>query len=104
MSNDLSQQNVQFPLAGGAEGEGLTGGGPVVIPFGLRYAVPAPASAVAEVDYSRISYDDARQIAVITGDDGSLLPAMKHTSTTTKTSTASQDRKGEDSDSDATGT
>lgn len=39
-----------------------------------------------------------------TDDDGTLIPAMKHTSTATKTSTASQDRQGDDSDTDSTGT
>lgn len=100
MANDLSQHGEQFPLSGGAGGEEAPG----AVPFGLRYAVPAPASAVAVVDYARIRYDEARQIAVIEGDDGSLLPAMRHTSTQTKTATASQDRQGEDSDTDATGT
>jgi putative ATP-grasp target RiPP len=71
-----------------------------VLPFGLKRAVRADT---IDVDLPSISYDPARQIAVITdGDD--VLPAMHHTSTNTKTSTASQDRKGNDSDSDSTGT
>lgn len=100
MANDLAQQSALFPLAAGTGGEDT----PTAYPFGLRYVVRAPASAVAVVDYSRIQYDEVRQIAVVTGDDGSLLPTMKHTSTQTKTATASQDRNGEDSDTDATGT
>lgn len=72
-------------------------------PFGLRYVIAPAESSVVEVDFSRISYDPVQQISVILDDDGSLLPAMKHTSTTTKTSTASHDRKGDDADTDSTG-
>jgi putative ATP-grasp target RiPP len=56
-----------------------------------------------DVDFSTISYDPVRQIALAVDGSGSVIPAMKHTSTRTKTSTGSQDRKGADSDSDATG-
>jgi putative ATP-grasp target RiPP len=71
------------------------------VPFGLKYAV-TPASTV-DIDLPSISYDPARQVAVITDGD-TILPAMRHTSTHTSTSTASQDRNGNDSDSDSSGT
>lgn len=102
MVNDLSAYAGQFPLE---EERGGRAAGDQVRPFGLRYATSVPASAVASIDFSRISYDEKRQIALVADDDGTLIPAMKHTSTQTKTSTASHDRKGgDDSDTDSTGT
>jgi putative ATP-grasp target RiPP len=102
--NGLVRQGDQFPL-GAALGvnDETAGAGKTVSPFGLRYVTAPAAGSVVEVDFSEISYDPVRQIAVVADDDGSLLPAMKHTSTTTKTSTASNDRKGSDSDTDYTG-
>jgi putative ATP-grasp target RiPP len=99
--NDLVQQSDQFPL-GAALGAGdeAPRDGMATSAFGLRYVT---AASVVRVDFSKISYDPVRQIAVVADDDGHLLPAMKHTSTTTSTSTASNDRKGNDSDTDATG-
>ncbi|MBO0802110.1 MAG: putative ATP-grasp-modified RiPP [Nocardiopsaceae bacterium] len=102
MANDLSACAGQFPLEE-EHGTGQAAGDPVR-PFGLRYATAVPASAIASIDFSGIRYDEEQQIAVVTDDDGTLIPAMKHTSTRTKTSTASHDRQGDDSDTDATGT
>lgn len=109
MTNDLTRYGDQFPLgtASGADNDG-PGSGIGALggarPFGLRYAVSPPASSVVSIDFSRVSYDPVRQIAIVTEDDGSVLPAMRHTSTRTTTSTASEDRGGPDRDTDATGT
>jgi putative ATP-grasp target RiPP len=104
--NELMRHADHFPLDN-TPGEGGHGG-PLrarwaARPFGLRYATAFSRSSVVDVDFSRITYDPVRQIALVGDDDGSLIPAMKHTSTHTSTSTGSQDRKGADSDSDATG-
>lgn len=103
-TNDLVRQGDQFPLgtALGTHDESA-GDGPIVVPFGLRYVTAPAASSVVRVDFSKISYDPVRQIALVADDDGSLLPAMKHTSTSTSTSTASHDREGNDSDTDSSG-
>jgi len=100
-TNELARQEDHFPLSAPA-GEPAASG-QVVLPFGLRYATAVPPASVVRIDFTKISYDPARQISVVADDDGSLLPAMKHTSTTTSTSTASHDREGNDSDTDSTG-
>jgi putative ATP-grasp target RiPP len=98
--NDLVREGDHFPLGENlAERESS-----VATPFGLRYATLPNDGSRVELDFSRISYDPERQIATVIDDDGSIIPAMRHTSTQTKTTTASQDRKGDDSDTDATGT
>jgi putative ATP-grasp target RiPP len=92
-----------FPL-----GEDLLRGGRgserAALPFGLRYATTPAVAAAVRLDFSRIAYDPEQQIAVVTEDDGTLLPAMRHTSTQTKTETGSHDRTGPDDDTDTTGT
>ena len=107
-TNNLVRQGDHFPLGAGlgASEDIVTEsaeGGEAKLPFGLRYVTAPPESSVVKVDFSKISYDPVQQMALIADDDGSLLPAMKHTSTTTKTSTASHDREGNDSDTDASG-
>jgi putative ATP-grasp target RiPP len=105
--NDLTRQADHFPLDGPGIADPafaeLSCDARAVRPFGLRYATAPPPSSMVEVDIAKISYDPVRQISLVTGDDDSLLPAMKHTSTTTKTSTGSHDRQGADSDTDASG-
>lgn len=102
--NDLVGQGDQFPLGAAlAIDDETAGAGETVLPFGLRYVTAPAATSIVKVDFSKISYDSDRQVALVADDDGSLLPAMKHTSTTTSTSTASNDRKGNDSDTDSTG-
>lgn len=60
MANDLSAYAGQFPLEE-ERGSGQAAGGSVR-PFGLLYATAA--SAVAVIDFSRIRYDEERQIAL----------------------------------------
>ncbi|HUZ26026.1 MAG TPA: putative ATP-grasp-modified RiPP [Streptosporangiaceae bacterium] len=106
-TDDLMWQGDHFPLGAAFSTSDAAaepaGDGQAARPFGLRYATAPAAGSLVEVDLSKISYDPVRQISLVTDDDGSLLPAMKHTSTATKTSTGSHDRKGADSDSDSTG-
>jgi putative ATP-grasp target RiPP len=100
-TDELAWQGDHFPL-GATAGEAVASEA-AVLPFGLRYVTAAPPASVVRIDFAKISYDPARQISLVTEDDGSLLPAMKHTSTSTSTSTASHDREGNDSDTDSTG-
>jgi putative ATP-grasp target RiPP len=104
-TDDLMRPGDHFPL-----GEAFSSapiavpvGSEAARPFGLRYASAPAAGSLVELDLSLLSYDPLRQIALVAEDDGSFLPAMKHTSTSTKTSTGSHDRKGADSDTDSTG-
>ena len=70
-----------------------------VTAFGARHAVevvPAP------VDLSTLRFDEDRQISVI-GENGTTVPALKHSTGKTTTNTAQQDNKGgSDRDSDQT--
>jgi putative ATP-grasp target RiPP len=102
--NDLMRHGDQFPLGAPLGSRGNTADEDIVVPFGLRYAEPTPPSARVDVDFSKISYDPVRQIAVVVDGDGGVLSAMRHTSTQTSTDTASRDRDGPDRDTDATGT
>ena len=100
--NDLTRPGDHFPL-----GEALAddhSDASAVRPFGLRFATTPTAAAVVDIDWSKVGYDQAHQITTVTEDDGTVLPAMKHTSTRTSTTTSSHDRKGADSDTDSTGT
>lgn len=97
--NDLDRAGMHFPLGaplrpGDADTE--------VRPFGLRYSVKP--DSVVDLDWDQITYDPDRQISIVTDDAGTIVPAMRHTSTKTKTSTNSDDRKPPDSDEDASGT
>jgi putative ATP-grasp target RiPP len=100
-TSDLDRAGAHFPL--GLPLPPARSGVTAMAPFGLLRAVPPSPSAVVDVDWSAIGFDPSRQIAVIV-DDGTVLPAMKHTSTQTKTSTNSHDRNPPDDDKDATGT
>jgi putative ATP-grasp target RiPP len=100
-ANELVWASEQFPM--GAPIDENVGNPQAAFPFGLRYAVTPPSASVVQIDFSKISYDAARQISVVAEDDGSVTPAMKHTSTVTKTSTASHDRTGDDKDTDSSG-
>lgn len=100
--NELVREGDHFPLSTSLSEETMDE--QTALPFGLRYVTTAPPASTVQIDFSKIGYDPVRQISVMACGDGSLLPAMKHTSTTTKTSTASHDRQGNDSDTDASGT
>ncbi|MCW2914405.1 MAG: hypothetical protein JWN52_2473 [Actinomycetia bacterium] len=98
ISNDVARVGSHFPL--GAQ-LGPYIGGEAVRPFGLQYATEP--TEVIDLEWDQLGYDEGRQIAIVTDEDGAILPAMKHTSTKTKTSTNSDDRKPPDDDEDATG-
>jgi putative ATP-grasp target RiPP len=100
--NDLTRTGDHFPLS-----RPLPDGdsdAPALRPFGLRFASTPTAAAMVDLDWSRIGYDETQQVATVTDDDGTVLPAMRHTSTRTSTTTASQDRNPTDNDTDTTGT
>lgn len=101
IANDLTREGDQFPLGSGPTAD--SGREAAVVPFGLRYATTPSDAATVDLDFSKISYDPESQIAILTDDDGTILPAMRHTSTKTKTETQSRDREGPDDDTDATG-
>lgn len=95
----LTEHRHQFPLGRHVPPDNATGDpNDRIMPFGLKYAVTPHATV--DVDFSALSYDADRQIAVV-DDDGTLIPAMRHTSTKTKTHTG--DRSSGDSDTDTTG-
>ncbi len=89
---------VDFPLG---RPLGPVAGNLTARPFGLRFS-SAPGSVV-DLEWETVRYDPVRQIAVVSGPDGSVLPAMKHTSTKTKTTTNIHDRLPPDDDEDWTG-
>jgi putative ATP-grasp target RiPP len=89
---------IDFPLS---DPQGPSSELPTVRPFGLRYK--AEPHEVANVTWNDLSYDAARQIAVVNDPDGVIVPAMKHTSTKTKTTSNSADRNPPDDDEDWTG-
>jgi putative ATP-grasp target RiPP len=77
--NELAQQGDQFPLGAalGADGSGAQHE-EAVPPFGLRYATAASAASVVRVDFSRISYDPVRQIALVADDDDGVVSIRAH--------------------------
>jgi putative ATP-grasp target RiPP len=98
-AGDLDRAGAHFPLGASLGPEQEQEG---VRPFGLGFAV-VPCSAV-ELHWEQLGYDPVRQITTVTDEAGTILPAMKHTSTKTKTDTNAADRKPPDDDEDATGT
>ena len=68
------------------------------LPFGLRRAVIAPAVDVG--DLSGYGFDHDRQIGTVVGEDGVVVPLLRHTTGQTRTTTNADGRKGPDSDTD----
>lgn len=69
-----------------------------VMPFGLRRAVVAPAVEVG--DLSAYGFDHDRQIGIVMGADGVVVPLLRHTTGQTRTTTNPDGHGGPDSDID----
>lgn len=71
---------------------------PAAVPFGLRRAMVAPAAEIGNLSAYRFDHD--RQIGTVVGDDGVVVPLLRHTTGQTRTTTNPDGHKGPDSDTD----
>jgi putative ATP-grasp target RiPP len=68
-------------------------------PFGMRFAQTCRSGAVSTIDFATISYDETRQIGVVTTPNGPV-PLARHTNGQTSTVTHGDGKGGHDSDTD----
>jgi putative ATP-grasp target RiPP len=71
---------------------------PEAVPFGLRRAVTAPVVEVG--DLSGYGFDHDQQIGTVVGEDGVVMPLLRHSTGQTRTTTNPDGHKGPDSDTD----